>query len=162
MSVLLIWLQVAIMRLTGDRLFTNISDTGKAFTIILLTDIFLGYVVLLHNLNLLTSSKPQISDSLVFFLDPLETLQKWPTGTWWNLLLWMEATAFGSKCSKLNCGQFFFDGFRQNFSMTLAALECNLCFYLEQIGSVLLGQVSFRVGLGNSEWDSAGSLWVWS
>ncbi|CAK9198510.1 unnamed protein product [Sphagnum troendelagicum] len=35
--------QVAIMRLTGDRLFTNISDTGKAFTIILLTDIFLGY-----------------------------------------------------------------------------------------------------------------------
>jgi hypothetical protein len=72
----------------------------------------------------------------------------------------MEATAFGSKCSKLNCGQFFFDGFRQNFSMTLAALECNLCFYLEQIGSVLLGQVSFRVGLGNSKRDSAGSLWV--
>jgi hypothetical protein len=35
--------QVAIMKLTGDRLFTNISDTGKAFTIILLTDIFLGY-----------------------------------------------------------------------------------------------------------------------
>jgi hypothetical protein len=69
------------MRLTGDRLFTNISDTGKAFTIILLTDIFLGYVVLLYNLNLLTSSKPQISDSLVFFLDPHETFQKWPTGT---------------------------------------------------------------------------------
>uniref|UniRef100_A0A7I3ZY05 Chloroplast envelope membrane protein n=1 Tax=Physcomitrium patens TaxID=3218 RepID=A0A7I3ZY05_PHYPA len=35
--------QVAIMRLTGERLFTNISDTGKAFIIILLTDIFLGY-----------------------------------------------------------------------------------------------------------------------
>ncbi|KAJ7535015.1 hypothetical protein O6H91_12G014700 [Diphasiastrum complanatum] len=35
--------QVAIMKLTGDRLFTNISDTGKAFIIILLSDIFLGY-----------------------------------------------------------------------------------------------------------------------
>ncbi|KAG0579558.1 hypothetical protein KC19_4G106600 [Ceratodon purpureus] len=35
--------KVAIMRLTGERLFTNISDTGKAFIIILLTDIFLGY-----------------------------------------------------------------------------------------------------------------------
>ncbi|KAL3688082.1 hypothetical protein R1sor_014391 [Riccia sorocarpa] len=35
--------QVSIMRMTGDRLFTNISDTGKAFIIILLTDIFLGY-----------------------------------------------------------------------------------------------------------------------
>ncbi|BFI31960.1 hypothetical protein MPTK2_4g01270 [Marchantia polymorpha subsp. ruderalis] len=35
--------QVAIMRTTGDRLFTNISDTGKAFIIILGTDIFLGY-----------------------------------------------------------------------------------------------------------------------
>ncbi|XP_024374481.1 protein DAY-LENGTH-DEPENDENT DELAYED-GREENING 1, chloroplastic [Physcomitrium patens] len=35
--------QVAIMQLTGERLFTNISDTGKAFIIILLTDIFLGY-----------------------------------------------------------------------------------------------------------------------
>jgi hypothetical protein len=69
------------MRLTGDRLFTNISDTGKAFTIILLTDIFLGYVVLPCNLNLLTSSKPQISDSSVFFSDPHQTLQKWPTGT---------------------------------------------------------------------------------
>lgn len=32
------------MSMTGDRLFTNISDTGKAFIIILLTDIFLGYV----------------------------------------------------------------------------------------------------------------------
>eukprot|EP00897_Mesotaenium_endlicherianum_P001227 jgi/Mesen1/1131/ME000123S00296 len=35
--------QVTIMRLTGSRIFTNISDTGKAFIIILLTDIFLGY-----------------------------------------------------------------------------------------------------------------------
>ncbi|MCO5583761.1 hypothetical protein L7F22_037675 [Adiantum nelumboides] len=35
--------RVAIMRLTGNRLFTNISDTGKAFIIILLSDIFLGY-----------------------------------------------------------------------------------------------------------------------
>ncbi|CAM6105166.1 unnamed protein product [Calypogeia fissa] len=35
--------QVAIMRMTGDRVFTNISDTGKAFIIILCTDIFLGY-----------------------------------------------------------------------------------------------------------------------
>ena len=34
--------QVAIMRMTGDRIFTNISDTGKAFIIILCTDIFLG------------------------------------------------------------------------------------------------------------------------
>ena len=31
------------MKLTGNRLFTNISDTGKAFLIILLSDIFLGY-----------------------------------------------------------------------------------------------------------------------
>eukprot|EP00249_Psilotum_nudum_P021818 c28264_g1_i1 orf=214-2259(+) len=35
--------KVAIVRLTGRRLFTNISDTGKAFIIILLSDIFLGY-----------------------------------------------------------------------------------------------------------------------
>lgn len=35
--------RVAIMRLTGNRLFTNVSDTGKAFIIILLSDIFLGY-----------------------------------------------------------------------------------------------------------------------
>lgn len=35
--------RVAIMKLTGNRLFTNISDTGKAFIIILLSDIFLGY-----------------------------------------------------------------------------------------------------------------------
>ncbi|CAM6040195.1 unnamed protein product [Sphagnum compactum] len=35
--------QVAIMRMTGDRLVTNVSDTGKAFIIILLSDIFLGY-----------------------------------------------------------------------------------------------------------------------
>eukprot|EP00250_Pteridium_aquilinum_P003343 c13659_g1_i2 orf=436-2202(-) len=35
--------KVAIMRLTGTRLFTNVSDTGKAFLIILLSDIFLGY-----------------------------------------------------------------------------------------------------------------------
>lgn len=33
---------VSIMRLTGSRIFTNISDTGKAFVIILLSDIFLG------------------------------------------------------------------------------------------------------------------------
>jgi hypothetical protein len=30
------------MRMTGDRLVTNVSDTGKAFIIILLSDIFLG------------------------------------------------------------------------------------------------------------------------
>jgi hypothetical protein len=35
--------RVALMKLTGQRIFTNISDTGKAFIIILLTDIFLGY-----------------------------------------------------------------------------------------------------------------------
>lgn len=35
--------KVSIMRMTGDRIFTNISDTGKAFVIILFTDIFLGY-----------------------------------------------------------------------------------------------------------------------
>ncbi|CAI5975861.1 unnamed protein product [Closterium sp. NIES-65] len=35
--------QVGIMKLTGDRIFTNISDTGKAFVIILCSDIFLGY-----------------------------------------------------------------------------------------------------------------------
>ncbi|KAI5077814.1 hypothetical protein GOP47_0007638 [Adiantum capillus-veneris] len=35
--------RVAVMRLTGNRLFTNVSDTGKAFIIILLSDIFLGY-----------------------------------------------------------------------------------------------------------------------
>eukprot|EP00271_Cylindrocystis_brebissonii_P019993 TRINITY_DN6408_c0_g1_i1.p1 TRINITY_DN6408_c0_g1~~TRINITY_DN6408_c0_g1_i1.p1 ORF type:complete len:487 (-),score=93.17 TRINITY_DN6408_c0_g1_i1:320-1780(-) len=35
--------EMQIMRITGDRIFTNISDTGKAFIIILCTDIFLGY-----------------------------------------------------------------------------------------------------------------------
>lgn len=35
--------RVAVMRLTGKRLFTNVSDTGKAFIIILFSDIFLGY-----------------------------------------------------------------------------------------------------------------------
>ncbi|KAH7285396.1 hypothetical protein KP509_33G026400 [Ceratopteris richardii] len=35
--------RVAIMRLTGYRILTNISDTGKAFLLILLSDIFLGY-----------------------------------------------------------------------------------------------------------------------
>lgn len=35
--------RVAVMQLTGNRLFANVSDTGKAFIIILLSDIFLGY-----------------------------------------------------------------------------------------------------------------------
>eukprot|EP00246_Nothoceros_aenigmaticus_P006333 TRINITY_DN19164_c0_g1_i1.p1 TRINITY_DN19164_c0_g1~~TRINITY_DN19164_c0_g1_i1.p1 ORF type:complete len:165 (-),score=26.07 TRINITY_DN19164_c0_g1_i1:159-653(-) len=35
--------RVSILAMTGDRLFTNISDSGKAFIIILLSDIFLGY-----------------------------------------------------------------------------------------------------------------------
>ncbi|KAJ0089931.1 hypothetical protein Patl1_13980 [Pistacia atlantica] len=36
-------LQVALLRFTGYKIINNISDTGKAFLIILITDIFLGY-----------------------------------------------------------------------------------------------------------------------
>ncbi|KAG6431604.1 hypothetical protein SASPL_109683 [Salvia splendens] len=35
--------QVALLKFTGYKLLNNISDTGKAFLIILVTDIFLGY-----------------------------------------------------------------------------------------------------------------------
>lgn len=35
--------QVALLKFTGYKLVNNISDTGKAFLIILITDIFLGY-----------------------------------------------------------------------------------------------------------------------
>lgn len=35
--------QVALLRFTGYKLLNNITDTGKAFLIILITDIFLGY-----------------------------------------------------------------------------------------------------------------------
>ncbi|KAK1316175.1 Chloroplast envelope membrane protein [Acorus calamus] len=35
--------QVALLKFTGYKLINNISDTGKAFLIILITDIFLGY-----------------------------------------------------------------------------------------------------------------------
>lgn len=34
--------QVALLRFTGYKIINNISDTGKAFLIILITDIFLG------------------------------------------------------------------------------------------------------------------------
>ncbi|XP_010278478.1 PREDICTED: proton extrusion protein PcxA isoform X2 [Nelumbo nucifera] len=35
--------KVALLKFTGYKLINNISDTGKAFLIILITDIFLGY-----------------------------------------------------------------------------------------------------------------------
>ncbi|XP_020527102.1 chloroplast envelope membrane protein [Amborella trichopoda] len=35
--------KVALMKFTGYKIFKNVSDTGKAFLIILVTDIFLGY-----------------------------------------------------------------------------------------------------------------------
>lgn len=35
--------KVALLKFTGYKLFNNISNTGKAFLIILITDIFLGY-----------------------------------------------------------------------------------------------------------------------
>ncbi|URD81427.1 CemA family [Musa troglodytarum] len=35
--------KVALLKITGYKLLNNISDTGKAFLIILITDIFLGY-----------------------------------------------------------------------------------------------------------------------
>lgn len=35
--------QVALLKFTGYKILNNISDTGKAFLIILVTDIFLGY-----------------------------------------------------------------------------------------------------------------------
>ncbi|KAJ0029997.1 hypothetical protein Pint_13891 [Pistacia integerrima] len=35
--------KVALLRFTGYKIINNISDTGKAFLIILITDIFLGY-----------------------------------------------------------------------------------------------------------------------
>ncbi|XP_011078171.1 proton extrusion protein PcxA-like isoform X1 [Sesamum indicum] len=35
--------QVALLKFTGYKLVNNVSDTGKAFLIILITDIFLGY-----------------------------------------------------------------------------------------------------------------------
>lgn len=38
----LVLLQVALLKFTGYKLLNNISDTGKAFLIILITDIFLG------------------------------------------------------------------------------------------------------------------------
>lgn len=35
--------KVALLKFTGYKIINNISDTGKAFLIILITDIFLGY-----------------------------------------------------------------------------------------------------------------------
>uniref|UniRef100_A0A5B7BPP9 Chloroplast envelope membrane protein n=1 Tax=Davidia involucrata TaxID=16924 RepID=A0A5B7BPP9_DAVIN len=35
--------KVALLKFTGYKIITNMSDTGKAFLIILITDIFLGY-----------------------------------------------------------------------------------------------------------------------
>ncbi|KAL3642852.1 hypothetical protein CASFOL_013667 [Castilleja foliolosa] len=35
--------QVALLKFTGYKIVNNVSDTGKAFLIILITDIFLGY-----------------------------------------------------------------------------------------------------------------------
>ncbi|XP_047308616.1 chloroplast envelope membrane protein [Impatiens glandulifera] len=35
--------QVALLKFTGYKILNNVSDTGKAFLIILITDIFLGY-----------------------------------------------------------------------------------------------------------------------
>jgi hypothetical protein len=35
--------RVALLKFTGYKIINNISDTGKAFLIILITDIFLGY-----------------------------------------------------------------------------------------------------------------------
>ncbi|MFS7918595.1 putative chloroplast envelope membrane protein, CemA [Helianthus anomalus] len=35
--------QVALLKFTGYKIINNVSDTGKAFLIILITDIFLGY-----------------------------------------------------------------------------------------------------------------------
>lgn len=35
-------LQVALLKFTGYKIINNISDAGKAFLIILVTDIFLG------------------------------------------------------------------------------------------------------------------------
>ncbi|KAL1210481.1 Chloroplast envelope membrane protein [Cardamine amara subsp. amara] len=35
--------RVALLKFTGNKIINNISDTGKAFLIILITDIFLGY-----------------------------------------------------------------------------------------------------------------------
>lgn len=35
-------LQVALLKFTGYKIISDISDTGKAFLIILITDIFLG------------------------------------------------------------------------------------------------------------------------
>lgn len=40
--IFLLILQVALLKFTGYKIINNISDTGKAFLIILITDIFLG------------------------------------------------------------------------------------------------------------------------
>uniref|UniRef100_A0A1S3X4Y8 Chloroplast envelope membrane protein-like n=1 Tax=Nicotiana tabacum TaxID=4097 RepID=A0A1S3X4Y8_TOBAC len=37
------YLQVKLLKFTGYKILNNVSDTGKAFLIILVTDIFLGY-----------------------------------------------------------------------------------------------------------------------
>lgn len=42
MLLQLVLLQVALLKFTGYKLLNNVSDTGKAFLIILITDIFLG------------------------------------------------------------------------------------------------------------------------
>jgi hypothetical protein len=42
--------QVAMLKFTGYKLLNNISDSGKAFLIILVSDILLGYVVCLASL----------------------------------------------------------------------------------------------------------------
>jgi uncharacterized membrane protein len=40
--LIFILLQVALLKFTGYKILNNVSDTGKAFLIILITDIFLG------------------------------------------------------------------------------------------------------------------------
>ncbi|KAJ6857800.1 chloroplast envelope membrane protein isoform X1 [Populus alba x Populus x berolinensis] len=41
--LIFILLQVALLKFTGYKILNNVSDTGKAFLIMLITDIFLGY-----------------------------------------------------------------------------------------------------------------------
>nr|CAB3480388.1 unnamed protein product [Digitaria exilis] len=43
--------KVAVLKFTGYKLLNNISDSGKAFAIILVSDILLGYVICFFSLN---------------------------------------------------------------------------------------------------------------
>jgi hypothetical protein len=49
-SSFLLRFQVAMLKFTGYKLLNNISDSGKAFLIILVSDILLGYAVCLASL----------------------------------------------------------------------------------------------------------------